>query len=117
MTLLIVDDNKEIRKMLKSICEDFFSETIECEDGGEAVEAFKRFKPDWTIMDIKMNKMDGIEATKEIVGKYPDAKVIIVSQYTDKAFMEAAFDSGAKEFVNKDNLTRIEKIIGIRNFE
>jgi DNA-binding NarL/FixJ family response regulator len=39
--------------------------------------------------------MDGIEATKKIIGEYPDAKVIIVSQYTDKAFIEAAFNSGA----------------------
>jgi two-component system, NarL family, response regulator DegU len=117
MTLLIADDNREMRKMLKSICEEFFDETIECADGNEAVEVFRKFKPDWTIMDIKMNKMDGIEATEKIISEYPDAKVIIVSQYTDKAFIEAAFNSGAMEFVNKDNLTRIEEIIDIKNFE
>lgn len=114
MTLLIADDNREMRKMLKSICEDFFSDTIECEDGSEAVEAFGKYKPDWVLMDVKMNQMGGIEATKKIISEHPDAKVIIVSQYTDKDIIEAAFKSGAMEFVNKEDLTKIESIIGRR---
>ncbi len=111
MKLLIADDNKEIRKILKSICSHIFFEILECDDGDLAVEIYKDKKPDWVLMDIKMNRMDGIEATKIINEEYPDAKIIVVSQYDDKNIIDAAMNSGAVEFVGKDDLSRIEKII------
>ena len=111
MKLLIADDNKEIRKMLKSICSHMFYEIIECDDGDLAVEIYQDEKPDWVLMDIKMKRMDGIEATKIINEKYPDAKIIVVSQYDDKSIIDAALNSGAVEFVGKTDLSRIEKVI------
>ena len=111
MKLLIVDDNPDMRSILRSICNDKFTEINECEDGYEAIDAYENQKPDWVLMDIKMTKMDGIKATEEIKTRYPDAKIIIVSQYDDKRIIEASIKSGAREFVNKDNLERIEEII------
>jgi len=80
MKLLLVDDNIRIRKMMKSIYSPHFEEVIECSDGSEAVAAFNDLIPDWVVMDIKMNSMDGIEATEKIISANPEAKVIIVSQ-------------------------------------
>jgi CheY-like chemotaxis protein len=111
MKLLIVDDNAEIRKMLKSICSHMFYQILECDDGDLAIELYKDERPDWVLMDIKMKRMDGITAAKEIKVKYPDAKIIIVSQYNDESFIDAAINSGAVEYVNKEDLSRIEEII------
>ena len=111
MKLLIADDNIEMRRMLRSIYNQYFVEIVECSDGDEAVKAFTKFKPDWVFMDIKMNRMDGIEATEEIIKKFPQAKIIIVSQYNDQDTIQASLKSGAVQFVKKDNLLAIEDII------
>lgn len=111
MKLLIADDNEEMRKILKFICEEYFHETIECSDGEEAVEIYKQHKPDWVLMDIKMDKKDGIKATKEIKEKNPEAKIIVVSQYNDADIIKASIQNGAVDFVSKEDLTRIEDII------
>ena len=111
MKLLIVDDNSVMRSILKRICNDHFTEINECEDGDNAIMAYEKHQPDWVLMDIKMNRMDGIEATSAIKTKYPEAKIIIVSQFNDKRIIEASLKSGARDFVNKDDLERIEEII------
>lgn len=111
MKLLIADDNEDIRKMLKSVCFHLFSDILECDDGDSAVRIFKQEKPDWVLMDIRMNRMDGIEATKLISQNYPQAKIIIVSQHNDKNVIEEVKNSGAHEFVNKEDLTKIEEVI------
>ena len=111
MKLLIVDDNREIRDMLKIICSHLFVRILECDDGVSAVKIYNNEKPDWVLMDIKMKKMDGISATEKIISNYPDAKIIIVSQFNDRNFINSAKNSGAIEFVSKEDLTKIEEII------
>jgi CheY-like chemotaxis protein len=111
MKLLIADDNADMRKMLKSICVNLFSNILECDDGDSAVRIYGTEKPDWVLMDIKMNRMDGITATREIKSVHPEAKIIIVSQFNDKTIVDAAKMSGAVEFVNKEDLTGVLEVI------
>ena len=111
MKLLLVDDNIRIRKMMKSIYSPHFEEVIECSDGSEAVVAFNDLIPDWVVMDIKMNSMDGIEATEKIISANPEAKVIIVSQYNDETTIDAVKKAGAIGFVSKENLSRVIEVI------
>lgn len=117
MKLLIADDNRNVRKILRSICNDFFDQIIECEDGSDAVEIYSRESPDLILMDIKMKKMDGIEATKILVSENPGAKVIIVSQFNEKIYVDAALKAGAVEYVNKENLRRIEEILRTKSYK
>lgn len=111
MKLLIADDNADMRKMLKSICVNVFNSILECDDGDSAVRIYREEKPDWILMDIKMNKLDGISATMKIKSIHPEAKIIIVSQYNDENVVDAAKNSGAIEFVNKEDLSKILEII------
>lgn len=111
MKLLLVDDNNRIRKMMKSLYSPHFDKVIECDDGNKAVAEFKNELPDWVVMDIKMNEMDGIEATEKIISSYPEAKVIIVSQYNDETTIDAAKKAGAIEFVSKENLYKVIEVI------
>lgn len=111
MKLLIADDSSAIRSFIKNICKDMFNEIFECEDGRDAVEIYKKEFPDWVLMDIKMKEMDGITAAKLIYEEYPAAKIVIVSQYNDEGIYEASIKSGAVGFINKEDLSLIEKII------
>lgn len=96
---------------MRSIYSPHFDEIIECDDGDKAVAEFNNELPDWVVMDIKMNAMDGIEATEKIVSINPKAKVIIVSQYDDETTIGAAKNAGAVEFVSKDNLYKVIEVI------
>src|SRR6516165_7112362 len=75
MKIMIVDDHAEIRRLLRSMLEDLASEFTECADGAQAVAAFPRKRPDWTIMDIAMKGMDGLEATRRIQKQFTDSKI------------------------------------------
>ena len=111
MKLLLVDDNERMRKVMKNIFSPFFEEVIECNDGIEAVKAFKQELPDWVVMDIKMKMMDGIEATAKIISLYPDAKIIVVSQFKDSMTIDSAMKAGAIEYVSKENLYKVMEVI------
>ncbi|MCB9211663.1 MAG: response regulator [Ignavibacteriales bacterium] len=111
MNLLVVDDFVEIRQMLKSMFGEMFDETYEAEDGNLGVELYKKHKPDWVLMDIKMDVMDGITATKLIKEFDKKAKVIIVTLYKDEETSTEAKNAGAFGLVSKDDLSKIGDMI------
>jgi len=111
MRILIVDDHPEIRLLIKSVIEDLTDETFECADGSEAVAVYRENRPDWVIMDIKMPKIDGILATRQLKAAFPAARVIIVTDYNDRRLRKAALSAGAGEYVIKDELLRLREIL------
>ena len=116
MNIMIVDDNKKMRSMIKSMLVKTAHEFIECSDGSEVVAAYGRHHPDWILMDVVMQDMDGIAATQAVTQSFPEAKVIIVTQYDDADLLAKAKHAGAVEYVLKENLADIETIImGQRN--
>lgn len=100
--ILIVDDSRTSRKILKGILEGEGYEVIgEATNGQEGYERYGELKPDVVTMDITMPVLDGIEALKKIKGEYPDAKVVMVTAAGQKTKMVEAVQSGASEFVSK----------------
>lgn len=114
MKILIVEDNDEMCRMIKSILADLTEQTCECGDGAEALSSYEWFRPDWVLMDIKMQKIDGITATRQIKKAFPDARIMIVSDYDDAKIREAAQKAGACEYVNKETLMTCGKYYLIR---
>ena len=110
-TLLIVDDNREMRQLVKSIASKVSDEIFECEDGDEALAAFTRHHPDWVVMDVEMKRMDGLQATAQLITHYPQAKIIIVTKHTDKYTQAAASAAGACAFCSKDDLLSLRSLI------
>lgn len=108
---MIVDDSESIRTMVRSILSTSVESFCECSDGNEALESYASFHPDWVLMDIKMKYMGGFEATNAILSVFPDAKIIMITQYSDPKLEEKAHRSGAIEFVLKEHLIDIEQII------
>ncbi|MBI3195777.1 MAG: response regulator transcription factor [Ignavibacteriae bacterium] len=108
---MIVDDNKKVRTMIQQVINNATATYFEFSDGHEAVENYAQCKPDLVLMDVKMQRMNGIEATKAIMKKDPRAKIVMVTQYDDPNLMESALVAGAIAYVTKDKLLEVRKIV------
>ncbi len=111
MKILIADDNSSVRRMIKNILAHIAEEFYECSDGSEVMELYSKYKPDWVLMDIKMKKMNGIKATLNLKQNFPEAKVIIITNYPTDDLREDAKKAGAIEFIDKENLSCLGSII------
>ena len=112
MCLMIVDDNPDMRRIIRRMVSSIATEIVECADGGEALAAYSQSHPDWVLMDIEMSGVDGISATRQITTAFPDAKVIIVTSHGDEPLRQAAQEAGACGYVLKENLLVIRQMIG-----
>jgi DNA-binding NarL/FixJ family response regulator len=98
MTVLIVENNERMRRAIVSTLASQHIKCIECDA--------------WVLMDILMPGMNGFEATKKIVAKYPEARVAMVTDYNDVEFRDAARRSGATAYILKEELVQLrEKIV------
>ncbi len=77
--ILLVDDDELLRGILASMLSDYI--VIEAGNGKEAVELYKRHKPDLVLMDVMMPVMDGVAATKLILKENPDAKILAITAF------------------------------------
>ena len=109
--VLIVDDHREMRRMTKFFLGEAAFEFEECEDGADALDCYEKTRPDWVLMDWEMRRMDGLTATKQIIGKYPQAKILIITQYDDPELTDAAIDAGAKALFTKENLMELRRVM------
>ena len=66
------------------------------------MELAERRKPDVVIMDVRMPGMDGLEATKLLTQKVPDAKVLIFTAYSERSLLGRGLESGAKGYILKE---------------
>lgn len=116
--VLIVDDAAFMRMMIKDILQKNGFEVVgEASNGIEAVNLYKKEKPDVVTMDITMPDMDGIEAVKEIKAFDKDAKIIMCSAMGQQSMVMDAIKSGAKDFIVKPFqsdrvLEAIRKVVG-----
>ncbi len=101
--LLIVDDHEMVRLGLTSyfsVLEDI--DVIgEAENGAEGVKMALTMKPDVILMDLVMDVMDGIEATKTILGNWPEAKILILTSFIDDEKVYPAMEAGASGYLLK----------------
>ena len=104
MKLLIVENSFSVRQILKTVVAPLAMEITECGDGGEALALYARYRPDFVLMDIDLVEMDGITATRKIKAGDPNARIIIVTNYDEADFREAAQKAGACGYVLKENL-------------
>ncbi|HVE56235.1 MAG TPA: response regulator transcription factor [Pyrinomonadaceae bacterium] len=111
MKVLIVDDNASMRRMIRAVIQRLAAEIHECEDGGEAFRMYARVMPDWVLMDIEMKKVDGITATGQIIEAYPQARILMVTNYNDDDLRRAAREAGAVGYIHKENLRSISEIL------
>ncbi|MBQ0140788.1 MAG: response regulator transcription factor [Kurthia sp.] len=102
--IIIVDDHQLFREGVKRILdfENSFDVVAEGEDGTETVRLYEEHSPDVVLMDINMPQMNGVEATEQLIEKYPDAKVIMLSIHDDESYVSHALKSGALGYMLKE---------------
>jgi DNA-binding NarL/FixJ family response regulator len=102
--LLIADDHALVRSGLRSMLnrEPGFEIIGEAENGREAVELCRSLRPDLVLMDVRMPKMDGLEATRIIKHEYPEIRVLMVTMHENQDYTLEAVRAGAAGYVLKD---------------
>ncbi|UCC17936.1 MAG: response regulator [Dehalococcoidales bacterium] len=99
--ILVVDDSALVRRKCSKVLSNNGYYVIEAENGVEAIEKYKEYKPDAVLMDIMMPLMHGISALHEIKKVDPVARVAMLTALGQKAMVTSALKEGAKDFVVK----------------
>jgi DNA-binding NarL/FixJ family response regulator len=103
-TVLVVDDHVLVRTGVANIIshEPDLQVIAEAANGVEAIAAFERYRPDVTLLDLRMPVMEGVEAVRQIRQRDPAAKVIVLTTYDTDEDITRALKAGAKAYVLKD---------------
>jgi DNA-binding NarL/FixJ family response regulator len=107
ITVLLVDDHALVRSAFRRILDDEPHLTIvgEARDGFEAIEKARALRPRVVLMDCAMPGMDGLVATREIVGTFPEIAVLILSMHSEDTWVCRAIEAGARGYVLKSALS------------
>ena len=109
MKVLIVDDDFFITTALKTILE-ADPEIQVCgsgKNGKEAISLYTSLDPDILLMDIRMEEMDGLAASKEILSRYPQARILLLTTFLDDEYIIQALKLGAKGYLLKQDYNSI----------
>jgi DNA-binding NarL/FixJ family response regulator len=106
LRLLLADDHTLVRQGLRKILEERpeWEVIAEASDGRDAVRQALALDTDVIILDIGMPVLNGIEATRQICRRRPDAKILILSMHADEPYIARALQAGAKGYLLKDSL-------------
>ena len=104
MRILLADDHQIVREGLRTMLaqHDDMAVVGEAGDGRAAVAMVEELGPDVVVMDVGMPGLNGIEATRQIISREPDAKVLALSMHSDRRFMGEMLKAGAKGYLLKD---------------
>ena len=104
LRLLLVDDQQLIREGLRTLLELEKGLVIagEASDGAAAVQAYEQFTPDIVLMDVRMPRMDGVEATRRIRAAHPEARILVLTTFDEDELVFEAIRAGARGYLLKD---------------
>lgn len=105
MRIVITDDDKIVAMSLQTILS--VAEDVEVVglgyDGNDAVRLYEELKPDILLTDIQMKNKSGLKAAQDIVEKYPEAKIILLTTFQDDEYVRQALTVGAKGYILKQD--------------
>ncbi len=103
ISVLLVEDHKIVREGTRQLLEQYDDIKVigEASDGEEAIDFIKEIEPDVVVMDVRLPKLNGIEATRIITDRYPNIKVLILSAYDDDGYVYPLFQAGASGYLLK----------------
>ncbi|HLZ88685.1 MAG TPA: response regulator transcription factor [Puia sp.] len=123
INLIIVDDHFHVREAWSWVLNQVpgFNVIAQCANGQEAIEAAQRLQPDVMLMDINMNPVNGIEATRTIRKFAPDIKIIGVSVQAERSYVNEMLRNGANGYVTKNSssqemVTAIDEVLAGKTY-
>ena len=115
--VIIVDDHEIFRKGLVMVINKLKNTKVvaEAKNGEEFLQLIEKINPDIVFMDIEMPVMNGIEATKAALTKYPQMKIVALSMFGEEEYLQLMVDAGVRGFllknISKDDLYRAIQLI------
>jgi len=102
--VMLVDDHQMVRNGLATflLVHDDLELVGEASDGEEALRVFEEARPDIVLMDLKMPRMDGVEATRRLLERVPEAHIIALTSFEDETLVQKALEAGASGYLLKD---------------
>ena len=102
--VLVADDQGIVREGLMTLLEsaDRIQPVASAADGAEAIRLAARHRPDVVLMDLRMPKLDGVEATREIRAAQPETEIVVLTTHADEASILDALRAGARGYLTKD---------------
>lgn len=113
MKIIIVDDDQLVSLSLKTILEaqPYIEVVALGQSGSDAITLYDAYKPDVLLMDIRMDGLNGLDAGKTIIAKYPDAKILLLTTFSDDEYIIKAIHMGAKGYILKQAFETIAPAI------
>jgi len=104
ISVLLVDDHNLVRRGFRRILEDEPDIVVagEAGDGLQAIKLAEELRPKVIVMDCAMPGMNGLEATRQILGKQPEALVLMLSMHPEETLVRQALEAGARGYVLKN---------------
>lgn len=104
--ILIVDDNSRVRNGLRSLLEEHANWEVcgEAVDGKEAIEKYLQLKPEVLIIDVSMPRMNGLDASREILKYSPGVLIVLYTSFLTPQLVDVAHKAGIRGTVSKDTM-------------
>ena len=104
ISVLLVDDHSLVRRGFRRILEDESDIAViaEAADGAEAIRLAAELQPKVVVMDCAMPRMNGLEATRQILSRQPQTLVLMLSMHPEETLVRQALDAGARGYVLKN---------------
>ena len=104
ITVLLVDDHNLVRRGFRRMLEDEPDMAVvgEAGDGEEAVKLARELKPKVVVMDCALPKMNGLDATRQILDDLPETAVLMLSMHSESTWVRQAIEAGAKGYILKN---------------
>ena len=105
LRILLADDHTMVRQGLRKVLEERpeWQVVAEAGDGHEAVRLSELHKPDVAVLDVAMPLLNGIEATRRIAKRVPHTRILVLSMYSDEAYVTQMMKAGATGYLLKDS--------------
>jgi DNA-binding NarL/FixJ family response regulator len=105
LRILLADDHTLVRQGLRKVLEERpeWEVVAEAGDGREAVRLAEQFKPDVCVLDVAMPLLNGVEATRQIARRVPHTRILVLSMYSDEAYVAQILQAGAAGYILKDS--------------